>query len=380
MNRARTLLAVCALALPIPVAVAGCGGDDDSDPREVLERTFDNDTDVTSGNFGFTLEISAAGEEEGSFTAEVGGPFQGEADATTLPQLDLGGSVSGEGGGESVDFEGRLVLTEESAFVEYENETYEVGARDFAQLKEGFESQAQEGEEGDSTSFREGCEQAVEQAGGDPSSCDIDVVGDWFTNLENEGTEDVGGTEAIHISGDLDVERALADISEIVQSIPGVDLQGFQPSQLATAVPEASFDVYSGADDDVLRGLSIDLAIEPAALTAGIAAVPVERVDFGISFTLSELNEPQTIDTPPGPTRPIEDLLGDDPFDLGDGLGGGLGAGGLGGGGGDAGGGGAGAGDLPGGEAGSEEAQEYFDCIAEAGGDPDAIEACGEQL
>jgi hypothetical protein len=26
--------------------------------------------------------------------------------------------------------------------------------------------------------------------GGDPETCDIDVVGDWLTNLQNEGTED----------------------------------------------------------------------------------------------------------------------------------------------------------------------------------------------
>jgi hypothetical protein len=382
VTRARTLLAICALALPIPVAIAGCGGgDDDDDPRAVLERTFDNDADVTSGVFDLSLDVSAEGQEEGSFAAELGGAFQGDAsEEGTLPQLDLSGNVSGEGGGESVDESARLVLTEESAFVEYQDETYEVGARQFAQFKEAFESQAQD-TEGEGTSFRESCEQAIEQAGGDPAACDIDVVGEWFTNLENEGTEDVEGAETTHISGDLDVERTLSDIGDLVATVPGADLQGFEPSQLAGAVPEASFDVYSGTDDDVLRRLEINLVIDPGAATGGVVPVPVDQVDFGLSFTLSALNEPQTIDTPSGPTRPIEDLLGEGAFDFGGGLApGGLspGSGGAGGGGGGAG--GAGAPAVPEGAPSDEQAQEYLECIAEAGGDPEAIQACGDAL
>jgi hypothetical protein len=368
----RALLAICALVLPIPVAAAGCGTDEaaDMEPREVLERTFDNDTEVTSGVFGLSLAMEATGEEEASFTAEVNGPFQGDAgEPHALPQLDLSGSASGEGGGEEIDFEGRVVLTEESAFVEYEDETYEVGARDFARISEAVESQAREaGAEDEGPSFRESCEQAVEQAGGDPAACDIDLVEDWLTNLENEGIEDVEGTEAVHVSGDLNVERALTDLGDIVESIPGVSLQGIQPGQLANAVPEASFDVYSGTEDFQLHRFDINLAIDPAAATAGLAVVPVERVDLGFSLTLTEVNEPQTIDTPTGPTRPIEDLLGEDPFDFDTGLGA-LGAGAP-----------NGAGDAgPEVEAGPE-GQEYLECITEAGGDPEAIQACAELL
>ena len=52
MTRIRTFAVVCALALPIPAVIAGCGGDDSSseDPQTVLDETFNNDTQVTSGD------------------------------------------------------------------------------------------------------------------------------------------------------------------------------------------------------------------------------------------------------------------------------------------------------------------------------------------
>jgi hypothetical protein len=372
LTPARTLLAICALVLPIPVAVAGCGGDDaaDEDPREVLERTFDNDTDVTSGVFGLNLDLTATGAEEFNFAAEVGGPFEGVADdPSAMPQLDLRATATGEGGGESIDFAGDVAITEDNAYVRYENQTYEVGETNFAELQEQFESQVPEADEEGGRSFREACEQAIEQAGGDPDACDIDFVNDWLTNVENEGTEDVEGTETIHISGDLNVERVLDDLGQIAASTPGVDLQGLQPSQLATAVPESHFDLYTGSDDYVLRQLDVALAIDPAAATGGMAVVPVDRIDLGFSLTLSGLNEPQTIAPPTGRTRPIEELIGEDAFDFQRGLGD-LGADGAGGG-----------AEQPGAEApDADEAQEYLECIAEAGGDPDAIEACAAEL
>ena len=79
MTRIRTFAAVCALALPIPAVIAGCGGDDSSseDPQTVLDETFNNDTQVTSGDLSLTASVSADGDQGGSFEASLNGPFQG---------------------------------------------------------------------------------------------------------------------------------------------------------------------------------------------------------------------------------------------------------------------------------------------------------------
>ncbi|HSI80829.1 MAG TPA: hypothetical protein VK919_09285 [Solirubrobacterales bacterium] len=387
MTRARTFLAICALALPVSLIGAGCGGDDaeSADPADVVERTFDNDTRVTSGVFDLELSVAATGEEGGELTAALSGPFQGEdTDDPQLPQLDLSGSVSGEGGGESVNESGRIVVTDDNAFVEYRGDVYEAGPELYGQLRDEFESQSTAGSD---ASFREQCEQALSQldTGGDTSICETDFTEDWLTNLENEGTEDVDGLETVHVSGALDVERMLNDVIEFARTIPGVSIPAVDPAQLANAVPEATFDLYSGTEDDELRRLDATLVIDPSAFTAGVAVLPVERVEIDFAVRVSAVNEPQTIEPPAGPTRPLEELLGDD-FDL-EGLGGaGLGSGGLGdlpelddssrpGGGGGGGGDDRGAEDID-----PEDAQRYLDCIQDAAGDPEAINACADEL
>lgn len=379
MTSIRTLLAICALALPIPAAIAGCGGDDDGgdeDPQAVLDATFENDERISSGDLDLTASVTAEGEQGGTFELSLGGPFQGDPDdPTAIPQLDLTGSVSGEGGGQSVDFEGGVVVTEDNAYVEYQGEAYEVGTEQFNQLKEQAEAQAGAASgEGETASFQAGCEQAIEQAGGDPAACDIDFQS-WLTDLTNEGTEEVGGTEAVHIHGDADIEQILTDIGELVGSVPGAAAQtGFDPSQLSQfseAVTEASFDVFSGTEDDLLRGLDANIAIDPSALGGGVP-VPVDSIDVSFSLEISGVNEEQTIEAP-ADARPIDDLLGGLgggsglDFDLGDG-------GGAGGGGGSGGGGGAGGG-------GAGDADAYLDCVAQADPqNPDEINECLDLL
>lgn len=317
MTRSRTLLAVCALALPIPAAIAGCGGDDggDEDPQEVLTATFNNDTMISSGVLDVSVEASAEGDQGGNFNLSLSGPFQGDPEnANAIPQLDLTATASGEGGGQSLDFEGGLVITEDNAYVEYGGDAYEVGTEAFDQLKAQAEAQAgTTGEGGDAaSSFREGCESAIEAQGGDPTACDFDVSA-WFTELSNEGTEDVGGSEATHVSGQLDVETMLNDLFTLGASVPGANVQGLSPeiiqSQLGTvsqAISTAEFDVYSATEDDTLRQFDFTIGIDPSAIPGGDAS-GVGSVDLSFSVAISDVGSEQTIAAPADP-KPISEL------------------------------------------------------------------------
>jgi hypothetical protein len=362
LSRLRTSLAVLALAVPIPIAIGACGDEDDGvsdeDPQAVLEETFDNEEVASSGNLSMNASFSAEGEEGGSFEASLEGPFQGDPDdPAALPQLDLTASVNGDAGGESVDFEGGLVITEDNAYVEYQGDTYEIGTETFRELRDGLEAQA-EAAGGDvaevqSLSFREQCELGLEQAGAkDTSACDIDITS-WLTNLTNEGTEDVGGAEAIHISGDANVDQILADAGELAGSVPDASVQGFDPSQLGTfsdLVSGASIDVFSGVDDRLLRGLDVNLAIDPSAL--GLP-VPISNIDVSLSLEIADVNEEQTIEAPEGDVKPIEDLTGGIPIDAFGGLSGG---------------------GLP--SPGGADANKITECLEQAGSDPQALEKC----
>lgn len=306
------------LALAIPALIAGCGGDDDTgeDPQEVLDATFNNDTKISSGVLDLEMNVAAEGDQGGEFTVALSGPFQGDPeDETAVPQLDLTASASGEGGGQSLSFEGGLIVTEDNAFVEYGGETYEVGTQSFNQLKQQAESQAgATGGEDASSSFREGCEQAIEAQGGDPAACDFDVSA-WFSELSNEGTEDVGGAEATHITGSLDVNQMLTDLFELGSTVDSAQVQGLTPEmiqsqlgQLEQAISEASFDVYSATEDDTLRGLDFAIGIDPSQIEGGEAA-GVDSVDLTFSLEIADVGEEQTFEAP-ADAQPIDELLG----------------------------------------------------------------------
>lgn len=356
MTRIRTFIAVCAVAV-IPAAIAGCGGDDSSDvdPQTVLDQTFNNDTTVTSGNL--SLSISGSAGDQGSFEAKLEGPFQGDPNnPNAIPQLDWTGSISGSGAGTSISFDGSLVVTEDNAYVEYGGNTYEVGSDLFNQFKQAAETAAQQqtsDTEGLSFSeaFRQGCEQSIKAQGGDPSACDIDFQG-WLTDLSSEGTEDIEGTDSDHISGSLNVDAMLQDLVSLGSSLPQASSSGIpsdaQVQQIADAVSEASFDLYSTTDDHILDGLDFNLAIDPTKIPeAGAAAAGVDSVDVSFSLRIGGINEEQTIEAPSG-AQPIDDLLKSLGVSPGDPLGG---LGGLGG----------STPDLGGGQGG-----KYVDCIEQA--------------
>ena len=368
MTRIRTFILLCLLALAVPIVIAGCGSDDNGeDPQTVLDETFDNDTKVSSGDLSVTASVNAEGDQGGSFEFSLTGPFQGDPNNdATLPQLDWTATATGEGAGQSIDFSGGLVVTDDNAFVEYNDNAYEVGTEAFTQIKKAFEAQAQAATDSGDTggTFQEQCATAIEQAGGDPSACESIDLQSWLTNLSNDGTEDVGGTETIHISGDADVEKMLSDIGNLASSVPDAAAQGFDPSQLSaasSAVTEASIDVYSGAEDKVLRKLDVNLTIDPAAVAPEGATIPIGEINVGFAIEIAGLNEEQTIEAPSG-AKPISQLLSDlgvDPSSLGGipGLPGGTSGGG--------GGGGAGS--------------DYLECVQQAT-TPAEINDCASQL
>jgi hypothetical protein len=365
----RILLALFALAIP-GALIAGCGGDDDdsdADPQTILQDTFNNDTKVTGGNLTLSASVNAEGQEGGTFEGSLSGPYQGDPDnPASIPQVDWTVSSSGEIAGQSLDFDGGLVLTDDNAFVEYNGNAYELGAETYGPLKEELESQADAQAEDSPATFQAACEQALQQSGAtDTAACDIDPA-NWLTNATNEGTEDVGGSESTHIHGDADLDQILNDIGGIAAAVPGLANQGFDPAELQLlegAVDTATVDVYSTTDDNLLSKLDVNLTLDLTAIPG--AGQSLSTVDMTLGYEVADINEEQTIEAP-SDAQPIDQLLGDLGIDLGD-----LGA--LGAGSGLDFGAGGGGGKAP-------NADAYLDCLQQAGSDADAINACASEL
>lgn len=361
LTRSKTLFATLALAVTLPVTIAACGGDEgsDADPQEVIEEAFNNDTKLESGVVDLTLDFSAEGSEGGSLAVNLNGPFTMDPDnPEEIGQIDWDVSVTGEGAaaaGLPGDIEAGITVTEDNLYVNYDDTDYELGEEAFTELQEQQAAATPDSE--DAGSIREQCEQAIETQGGDPAACDIDVTA-WFSELENEGSEDVGGSETTHVSGQLDVEQMVSDLFNLGASVPGatggIDPSLIEPqlSQISEAVSGADFDVYGATEDGTLRGLDFGLELDAAALGGGAAGV--DAASIGFSLEIADVGEEQTFEAPSDP-QPIEELA--EQF-------GGLGA-------------------IPGGSSlgggGSGDAGTIDgDCITDAAGDPDAIQKCLE--
>jgi hypothetical protein len=379
LARLKLLAIATAGLLGTGLLVAGCGGGGE-DPEQVLTDTFSNDQQVNSGTLDMSISGSAEGTSGGSLDASLSGPFQSEEGQ--FPQFDLTASASGEGAGQSLDFDGSLISTGDGLFVEYQDSAYQVPDDVFKQLQQDYAANAQQTQT-DGGSFQERCQQAADQGGFDASLCDTDPLS-LVTNLDNEGDEDVEGTETTHVSGDINLEEIGNLASDAIAASPsGQFLPPDQVDQLTTqledAVDEASFDVYSGKDDHLLRRLDLHLSI---TVPEGLSTfVPVSSLGLDFSVSIGAVNEPQTIEAPSG-AKPLSDLLdqlgvsGLPLGALGGGALGGGGAGGLydfgGGGGASPGGGGTGGG-------GAGPSGAYLDCIQNAQ-TPQEISDCVDQL
>lgn len=328
-------LVLAAMALFSALALlAGCGGsNDDADPQQLLSETFSGDGQVESGVLDISLDAAAAGDSGGSLTASLSGPFE-SSNPDELPLLDLDASIDLQAGPDSQSIEGGVTVVEGGAYVTSDGQAYEVDQPTYEALVQAFAASAAQQD----SSAEQGTA-IFDQLGIDPST--------WITDVTNEGTEDVEGTETVHISGTPDVGRILEDAQRIDPT--GSAAGAGSSAQLADAVESASVDVYTGADDSILRKL--DLSIELA--DPGGSG---QTVSFSLSIGISDVNEDQTIEAP-ADAKPIDELIP-----------GGLGSlGSLGGGAGDT-----GLGDLGG-------SAEYQQCVATAAS-PDELAQCAELL
>lgn len=344
--------------------IAGCGGDDgsDADPQELLEQTFGADAEITSGVLDLNLEAEADGEEGGSLSGTLSGPFQSTG-ADELPQFDFDLSLQADSPDGGLDVEGGLTITGDGAFVAVDGTDYQVDEATFTSFQDLYAQSAQaqdaEGEEGAAL---------FSQLGIDPAS--------WLTDVTNEGTEEVGGAETVHISGSADIARIVEDAQDVAANAPGGagELGAGQIEQLEEAVRSATVDVYTGEDDQILRRLDLVLELEDPDSGEGLS--------LSLSIGFSDVNESQEITAPEDP-QPLDELIPGGVGGLGGlgsgigGLGGGLG--GLGGAGTGGGGSGSGGGGGPSLEGLGEANQEYIDCV-DAAGTPEEILECASLL
>lgn len=351
--RALTLIALLASLLAMLV-FAGCGGsssaDSSSDPQQLLNETFNGNSSVNSGALTITFDASArGGSQQGSVVGTIKGPFQSNG-ADKFPSLDMTASLQVDSGGKKQSIDGALTVTGDGLYLTTNGQAYALDDATFKQLQSSFaqSAQAQSSSQNQSSAL-------FDQLGIDPST--------WLTDVKNEGTEDINGTQTVHISGAPDVAQIFSDAQKLdptgqAGSIGNAD-------QIAKTVKSASIDVYTGADDKILRRLTVQIELQDPSSS--------QTVNLKLQVDLSNVNEDQTIEAPANP-KPLDQLI---PGGLGAALGGsgvgGSGSGGVGLGSTGSTGSGSGAGSS------GISAAQYRKCLQQAG-TPDELAKClGQQ-
>lgn len=287
MSRFR-ILALLAAFVALASVFAACGGGSDNsneDPRKVLEEA--SLEGVKSGELEVSMHVDAAVEEGGEFDLSLSGPFEAGG-KKELPQLEMTAEANGEAHGESVEFEGKLTLLKDRAFVEYESTPYEIDPTTFGFLKSAFEQAQQEGgSEGDVTA----CQKAAEGI----------KFSQFAENLENEGSEDVGGASTTKISGDVNVGGAIDALIKLTEDpacssqleaagpLPLSELEKAK-GELTKAIKASHVEINVG-EDHIVRKFAMELAIEPPQAKG-------EKVELEFEIALNGVNETQSFSKP----------------------------------------------------------------------------------
>lgn len=356
----RTLLLPLVAALAL--AVAGCGGSDSSSADsstsvdQLLKQTFSGDHKVDSGRLDLTLKVDVSGgsnsQLQGPITIKLAGPFETQGKGK-LPKFDIDASFDGSG----QSLKAGVTSTGDKGFVSFNGTEYALSPQIFQQFKTGYE-QAQKKSASSGSN-----QQSLATLGIDPRR--------WLTDAKNAGDAKVGDTDAIKITGGVDINKLLDDVNTALAKAKSLGVQGTasipqkltdaQKKQVADSIKNVAVELYTGKDDSTLRRMLVNLGVSAPA-SSGAAA---QSGNISLDFNLLDLNQSQDIKEPTG-AKPFEQLLGQ----LG-GLGlGGTGSGTSSGSGSSSGTGGANAAQL----------KKYSDCVTAAGSDTAKVQKCADLL
>jgi len=244
------------------LVLAGCGTDtgqqasSSSDAAALLKVTMANAAKVKAA----TVDIQAS---TGQGHARVTGPIVA-GDGKSLPKFALAATVSQSSSSKPQAM--GVTWTGERGFVMTDGKAYEVPAMLVEQL---------------------GSTVGTKFTGPLPQ---LELT-KWISNPRNAGPATVGGVSTVKITGDVDVAQMSRDLSQLTGAL---GVAGGGQLDLATAVKNAKVEVYTGADDQILRRIVVhgDVKGAPSVL----------------DLTLTKVGQPQPITAPANP-RPFTELL-----------------------------------------------------------------------
>ncbi len=334
--RAALVLACAALSAGL---LASCGDADDAPVSAATASSLKQAVAATSKLDSARLTASFQLDPEGllalggPISLRASGPFQSGAKGE-LPRLEL--AITGALARNNLA--ARAISTGKQAFLRIDGRDYRID-QDFidALRSHGAGAATKQGHPG------------LASLGLDPSA--------WIENAQDKGTAAVGGSQTRRIAGTIDVRRLLDDVAKLLGGSADGLLTPKLRAQIAGAVKSTKVDVWTGAQDKILRQL---VAVVDFAFKTGTS--PISGLDGGrvtLRLRLDDVNATTVAPATPKDARPLSDLTGE----------GGLGAllSGL------------GAGVL-GGTGGGDGGDAFLKCLSAASANTADIVACASKL
>jgi hypothetical protein len=314
---------VAALAAAAALA-AGCGGS--SSPSNAPSSSPTSGATLTAQQIADKSTTAMATVKSASFALDLSATIKGDAskapDAQTKAllsgpiSLKAQGSISNEpqkadltlnasAAGQKLDV--GLKMDGGNIWIQYKNQWYET-----SQAALGGLTGSSPAPSASSAPLTQQLQGAITSLGIDPSK--------WTEGYTLVGTESLDGTEVYHVAQTLNVSQFVDDLVKLVQTAgsltgglggasasPGTQITPQDAQTLKDALKGLKIDWYYQKDNYDLRKMMVaatmDLSKDSSAAASGVTGI-----DFSLTLTTSNFDQPVTVQ-PPSPTKPIQDLL-----------------------------------------------------------------------
>ncbi len=287
VTRIRRALIALAAALAA-VTLAACGSSSQN-ASTLLKQTFSGTHTVNSGSLSVELALNPSGSTtiKGPITVSFGGPFASMG-KNKLPESNFDLAASAEGHSGSLG----ILSTGSAGYVTLKGTSYQLPSATFQQLESSFSS-------------------LTSSAGSSSGSGTLSKLGidplHWLVHPTIAGHDQVGGASTTHIRAAINVSALLSDMNTFLGRAKSLGVSGASKlpssissqtaSQIASAVRQPRFDVWTGDSDKTLRRMVISLTLpvtgQLSSLLGGLSST-----QMSLTMQYADLNKPQTISAP----------------------------------------------------------------------------------
>ncbi len=285
------------LSVLLVAVLVGCGGDDASsgdspaadqagkanspEVKKLLRQTFGPNAKAKSGNISAVVDLTVKGAPRYREPVQVSlvGPF---SDAAGQPETKLDVSLALRGG----ILGGDMYLKGDKAYIGLGSTAYEVPASIATPLREPLSK----------TGNALDAILAVFNINPDR----------WAKNPRIVGNERIAGIDTIHGTAEINAKNLFLDlaglakrltslrITEITGLPRAVDAQ--TRAALGRSVKTATGDVYTGADDKVLRRAKLNVLLRPSAKDRKL--LKFSSIKVAANLDISDVGTPQKVNVP----------------------------------------------------------------------------------